>query len=250
MVLAPRMAPFLPFTPLAMPGGPRIVPPAKQTFQGQGYDARPANLFPEALRGSGLEGMETVMIRPAVFVDDGGIDFAALVPVFDVGMGCERSRPGDVAVAIGIQGIAPLAENPLGTTVGLAQSEVIRGNILLAFREAFFGRGELVHEGETEVMLFRSEIDFEEATRKLFGRFPTNLAAEAGFVPSPLDGVEMAQEIKENGFEKVPVFGADGQERAERQLGGSSGIPAGCSENCVGYRAGGRHPTGFYGQTQ
>src|ERR1043165_3687442 len=101
MVLAPRMAPFLPVTPLAMPGGPRVVRPAKQTSQGQGYDARPGNLFPEALRGSRLEAMESVEIRPAVFVEDGSRDFAPLVPVFDVGMGCERSRPGDVAVAIG-----------------------------------------------------------------------------------------------------------------------------------------------------
>ena len=147
------------------------------------------------------------MPNAAIFHKDAGADGGLAL---GVGVSGESTGPGDVAVAIRIQGIAPLAENPLGTAVGLAQSEVVGGNILFGFREAFLGNGELVHEGETEVMLFAGEIDLEEAAGKLFGGFPTNLPTEAGFVPGGLDGFEVAQAKEKNGFEEIPIFGADG----------------------------------------
>jgi len=68
-------------------------------------------------------------------------------------------------------------------------------------------------------VFFGSEIDFEETAGELARGFPTNLAAEAGFVASALNGVEVAEKIKENGFEEVPVFGSHGKKASEPEIG-------------------------------
>src|SRR6266446_8464577 len=68
-------------------------------------------------------------------------------------------------------------------------------------------------------MLFGSEIDLEETAGELAGGFPTNLATEAGFVASTLNGVEVAEKIEEDGFEEVPIFGSDGKKASEPEIG-------------------------------
>ena len=103
--------------------------------------------------------------------------------------------------------------------MGLAQREVIGGDVLLGTRETFFGDRELVHEGEAEVLLLTGEIDFEEAAAELAGGFPTDLAAETGFVASSVEPGKPFQEKEKNRFEEVPIFGASGEERAETENG-------------------------------
>jgi len=50
------------------------------------------------------------------------------------------------------------------------------------------------------------------------GGFPANLAAEAGLVTRGLE-VGQFQEKEEDGFEKVPAFGANGEESTEPEVG-------------------------------
>ena len=68
-------------------------------------------------------------------------------------------------------------------------------------------------------MFFCCEIDFEETARELAGSLPANLAAEAGFVASALNGAKIFQEIEEDSFEEVPIFGSDGKKAAEPEIG-------------------------------
>jgi len=85
--------------------------------------------------------------------------------------------------------------------------------------EAFFGDGELVHEGEAEVVFFCAEVDLEEAAGEMLGGFPAYLAAESGLVAGGLEVVEVLEEEEEDGFEEMPVFGASGEEGAEPEFG-------------------------------
>ena len=68
-------------------------------------------------------------------------------------------------------------------------------------------------------MFFRGEIDFEETAGELAGGFPTNLAAEAGFVAIALNVAKIFQEIEEDSFEEVPIFSSDGKKAAEPEIG-------------------------------
>ncbi len=68
-------------------------------------------------------------------------------------------------------------------------------------------------------MFFSGEIDFEETAGELAGSFPANLAAEAGFVASALNRVEVAEKIKEDRFKEVPIFGSDGKKASEPEIG-------------------------------
>ena len=68
-------------------------------------------------------------------------------------------------------------------------------------------------------MFFSGEIDLEEAAAELVSSFPTDLATETGFVAGTTDGGQMLHEKEEDGFEEVPVFGAESQECAEPQVG-------------------------------
>ena len=64
-------------------------------------------------------------------------------------------------------------------------------------------------------MFFSREVDFEKPAAELVGGFPTNLSAKAGFIAGTTDGGQMLEEIEEDGFEKVPIFGPDSEECAE-----------------------------------
>ncbi len=136
-----------------------------------------------------------------------------------VGGGGQGASPGDVAVAGGVVVVAAFGEDPLFAGIEFAQGEVVGGDVLLAEGEAFFGGGELVHQGEAEVVFFGGEIDGGKAGGKVFGGFPADLAAEAGFVAGGADGGELAEEAVEDGFEEVPIIGAAGKEGAEPKFG-------------------------------
>ena len=51
------------------------------------------------------------------------------------------------------------------------------------------------------------------------GGFPADLAAEAGFVAGGLEPRQLFEEEEESGFEKMPIFGARGEESAEPEFG-------------------------------
>src|SRR5437773_2248204 len=82
----------------------------------------------------------------------------------------------------GVEVVAAFGEGPAVAVVDFAEGEKVGGNVVVAGREDFFGNGELVHEGKTEVMFFGGEIDFVEAVGELPFGFPTDLAAQAGFI--------------------------------------------------------------------
>ena len=76
-----------------------------------------------------------------------------------MGVGGEGGGPGDVAMAGRVEGIATLGENPAATAKLFAEGEEIGGDVASTFRKAFFGVGELVHEGKTEVVFGGAEVD-------------------------------------------------------------------------------------------
>ena len=123
-----------------------------------------------------------------------------------------------IAVAGGVQSIAALAKAPFAAVVGLAQGKVIGGNIGLAFRKAFFGHGELVHEGKAEVMFFGGEVDLDETAAEMFGGFPADLAAQAGLIAGGLDAGQALQEIEQDRFEKMPILCAAGKQAAQPEF--------------------------------
>jgi len=53
----------------------------------------------------------------------------------------------------------------------------------------------------------------------LFGGFPADLATEAGFVTGSAEMGELVEEVKENGFQEVPIFGAHRKESTEPEFG-------------------------------
>jgi hypothetical protein len=137
----------------------------------------------------------------------------------DVGMAGKSAGPGDVAVAGWVGVIGAFAEGPAGTGIIFAQSKVIGGDILVAFGKALFGAGELVHESEAEVVLFAREIHFRKDTAVMSGGFPADLPAESGFVACGPDVLERAEEIKEHGFEELPVLGTTRKKSAQPEFG-------------------------------
>ncbi len=52
----------------------------------------------------------------------------------------------------------------------------------------------------------------------MLGGFPTDLLAKSGGVARRLDRAEVLEEIKQDGFEEVPVLRANGEQRAQPQL--------------------------------
>src|SRR5438093_10071647 len=118
-------------------------------------------------------------VEPTVIVDDGGADGTF---VRGVGVAGEGTGPGNVAVAGRVRGISAFAENPACAMVTFSQGEIVGGNVLFGSGKALLGNGELVHEAETEVVLFAGEIDRGEAAAVVLGGFPADLAAETGFV--------------------------------------------------------------------
>src|SRR3954466_14783063 len=111
-----------------------------------------------------------------------------------------------------VEVVAAFGEDPFAAGENFAESKEISGNILSAFREAFFCDGKLVHQGEAKVRFFGAEVNGMEATGILLDGFPTDLAPKTGLVASSLDVGHMAQKAEENRFEKIPVFGAGAEQ--------------------------------------
>src|SRR5882672_275322 len=128
------------------------------------------------------------------------------------------SDHGSDGALVGIVGFAALAEGPLVAVKGLAQGEIVRGDVLLAAGEALLAGGKLVHEAEAEVVFFGAEVDRGKTTTEAVGGLPTELVAQTGGVASAIHVPEHAQEIEEDGLEKVPIFGAAGEESPQPKL--------------------------------
>ena len=135
-----------------------------------------------------------------------------------VSMGGEGSSPGDIAVAIRVEGIAAFGKDPFCSVEDLSQSEVIAGNVSFRFGEAFFGDGELVHESEAEFVLFGGEIHGQEAVVKVLFGFPADFRTQPGAIASTFHRWEFLHEQEEDRFDKVPIVGANGEESAKREL--------------------------------
>ena len=118
----------------------------------------------------------------------------------------------------GVQGVAAFRENPARAGVRLAKGEEVGGDVGLLFRESLGGVRKLIHEGESEIMFFGGKVHLEKAAREFCGGFPADLAAKTGFVTSSFDRSQVAQEIEENGFDEVPIFGAAGKKGAEPEF--------------------------------
>src|SRR6266850_5039106 len=111
----------------------------------------------------------------------------------------EGAGPGDIAVAGRVERVAAFRKNPSAAAKLFAEGKEIGGNVASGFRESLFGIGELVHEGEAEVVFGRAEVDGSEGPRETLGGFPTDLAANAGGVAGGVN-VAKAEESKEDGF--------------------------------------------------
>jgi len=66
----------------------------------------------------------------------------------EMGVAGEGSGPGDVAVTGRVEVIGGFTEEPATALISFSQSEIIGGDVLFGFWEAFLGNGELVHESE------------------------------------------------------------------------------------------------------
>ena len=131
------------------------------------------------------------------------------------GKGCGTR---DVAMADGVQRVATFAEDPAGAGEAFAQRENIGGDVLLGARNAFLRGGELVHEGEAEVVLAGAEVDAGETPAESAGSLPTDLAAKTGGISSGLDRAEIAQESEEDSLKELPVLGATGEKGAQPKV--------------------------------
>jgi len=158
--------------------------------------------------------MKLFAVEVAVRVTNYGVRFAIGLRVSVA----RKSRgPGDVAMAGGVEGIPAFAENPPGARMFLAQGKVIGSDVLVTSRNALLRSGELVHESKTEIVLFGGEVHFCEATAELSGGFPTDLFAQAGFISCSFDRFHIFHEIEQDGFEKMPIFRAAGEQGTKRK---------------------------------
>src|SRR5213080_180854 len=82
--------------------------------------------------------------RIEIWLADGGGDGDL---VGGMGFGGEGGGPGEVAVAGGVVEVASFAEDPAVIVKGFAEGKEVGGDVLFIFWKAFFGVGELVHEG-------------------------------------------------------------------------------------------------------
>jgi len=124
----------------------------------------------------------------------------------------KSSRPCNVAVGGGVVRVFAFGEGPFGAGEVFAQGEEVGGDVGVCFGEVFFAVGELVHEHDAEVGFFGGEIDGGEfGFAEAGGGFPTDLAAEAGFVAGGAEVGEAAEEDEEGGFEEMPVGGAESE---------------------------------------
>jgi len=160
--------------------------------------------------------LEYAVIQPAVFEKHAGADFTF---AFAIRVGSEGTGPGDVTMAGGIEGVVAFVKGPAGAGVDFTESEIVGGDVLLASRETLFGDGELVHESEAEIGFGVGKVDLLETSGELGGGFPTDLAAEAGFVAGGFEVAKVIKEDKEDGFQEMPIFGPGGEEGAEPEFG-------------------------------
>jgi hypothetical protein len=142
-------------------------------------------------------------------------DSASAVGVATVGFGGETTGPGDIAMGIRVQAVGGFGEEPFGAGVVLAEGEEVGGDVPLPARKAFFPHSELVHEGETEVVLFAGKVHSREVAAETFAGFPTDLATQAGRVAAAFDRVEVEHEGIEDGLDEVPILGATGEKALE-----------------------------------
>ena len=141
-----------------------------------------------------------------------------IAPFLVVGVSGEGAGPGDVAMAGRVEGVAAFVEDPAGAGVNFAEGEVVGGDVLVRAGEALFAIEKLVHKSEAQVVFLAGEINFEEAAAEFASGFPTDLASEPRLVTGTLNGGEFPHEIEEGGFEKIPVFGSNGEQTAEPQF--------------------------------
>ena len=165
-------------------------------------------------RPPGIVGVVAVRVA-AVLINNARPEGA---PALDMGMGGQRAGPGNVAMADWVESIGTFAEGPLVSIEAFAKRKIVGGDVLLGARESFLGDGELVHEGEAKVVFLGSEVDLQEAAGVMLIGFPADLATEARFVASSLKVAQVLKKIEEDGFKEMPIFGAAGEEGAEREF--------------------------------
>ena len=78
-------------------------------------------------RFDGAERVKVFAFEPTIVVKDGGADLAATL---GVRMGGEGARPGDVAMAGRVVGVATFGKGPFGTVRYFAEREVIRRDVV------------------------------------------------------------------------------------------------------------------------
>ena len=71
----------------------------------------------------------------------------------------QGAGPGDIAVTGRVIGIVTFHKNPTVTLEDFTEGKEVGGNVLMAFGKALPGGGELVHEGQAEIMLLAGEVD-------------------------------------------------------------------------------------------
>src|SRR3954466_3086921 len=92
------------------------------------------------LRGRRARNQPAVAMHDHAVVEEDSAAKAGLT--FGVGVRSESSSPGDIAVAVGVKGVAAFRENPARAGVGFAQGEEVGGDVRLIFGEMFFRIGE------------------------------------------------------------------------------------------------------------
>jgi len=122
-------------------------------------------------------------------------------------------------MAVGVESVRAFAEHPFGALELFAEREVVRGDVLVGAGDALLSDGKLAHQGEAEVVLLAAEVDGEEAAAESFGGFPADLAAQTGFVAGGGGVRQVQHEREKNGFDKVPIIGAAGEEGAQPEVG-------------------------------
>ena len=128
--------------------------------------------------------IKLLAVGPTVFMPNGYADIASLV---GVSIGGKRAGPGDVAMAGGIERVAAFAESPLGPGVGLAQREVIGGDVGSALGNRFSAVESWFISAKPRSCFFEAKFTLREPAAKLLGGFPADLPAQAGFVAGGLE---------------------------------------------------------------
>ncbi len=118
-----------------------------------------------------------------------------------------------------IELVVAFDEPPSVAAKDFTQGKIVSGDVLLGAGKALLSAGELVHDGEPQVMLFGGEAHGSKGGRILGGGFPTDLTSQPRLVPGRLDVVEVIHEEEEESFEDVPVVGAASEEGAKPEVG-------------------------------